>query len=85
MGVEAAETIRSVALVKCSGFTGHARKKFEYSGISDCVAAMRLGGDMGPNECPHGCLGFGTCVQACPFGAISVRDGVCLLYTSRCV
>ncbi len=85
MGVEAQATERSVALVKCSGFTGHATKKFIYEGIDDCVAAMRLGGNLGPNECPHGCLGFGTCVTACPFGAISVRDGVARVDHEKCV
>lgn len=82
MGVEAQETERCVALVKCSGFT--AKKKFDYSGIPDCNAAMRLGGGKGPNECPDGCLGFGTCVKACPFGAISVRDGVARVDHEKC-
>jgi RnfABCDGE-type electron transport complex B subunit len=85
MGVEAGETEKSVALVKCSGFTGHAKKKFDYVGIDDCVAAMRLGGGQGPNECPHGCLGFGTCVKACPFGAIQLRDGIARVDREKCV
>ena len=82
MGVEAGDVERCVALVKCSGFT--AKKKFEYSGISDCNAAMRLGGGSGPNECPDGCLGFGSCVKACPFGAISVKDGVARVDHEKC-
>jgi electron transport complex protein RnfB len=85
MGVEAGETERSVSLVKCSGFTGHAKKKFNYVGIDDCVAAMRLGGGQGPNECPHGCLGFGTCVKACPFGAMHLRDGIARVDREKCV
>ena len=85
MGVEAQDTERSVALVKCSGFTGLAQKKFDYSGITDCVAAMRLGGGLGPNECPHGCLGFGTCVAACPFDAIHIKDGVARVDHEKCV
>jgi Na+-translocating ferredoxin:NAD+ oxidoreductase RNF subunit RnfB len=85
MGVEAGETERSVALVKCSGFTGHAKKKFAYVGIDDCVAAMRLGGGQGPNECPHGCLGFGTCGKACPFDAIHLRDGIARVDREKCV
>ena len=82
MGVQAEETERCVALVKCSGFT--AKKKFTYSGISDCNAAARLGGGSGPNECPDGCLGFGTCVKACPFGAIHVKDGVARVDHEKC-
>ena len=46
---------------------------------------MRLGGGLGPNECPHGCLGFGTCVAACPFDAIHIRDGVARVDHEKCV
>lgn len=84
MGVEASDTERCVAAVKCSGFTGHAEKKFEYSGIEDCTAAMRLGGGKGPNACEYGCIGFGSCVKACPFGAISVQHGVARVDHEKC-
>lgn len=30
------------------------------------------------------CTGCGTCVQRCPFGAISVADGVCIVDPLRC-
>lgn len=85
MGVEALAAERCVALVKCSGFTGHAEKKFDYVGIGDCVAAMRLGGGQGPNECPHGCIGMGTCVKACPFGAIYLDNGIAHVDHEKCV
>jgi Na+-translocating ferredoxin:NAD+ oxidoreductase RNF subunit RnfB len=84
MGVEAVESKRAVALVKCSGFTGHVRKKFDYSGLDDCVAAMRLGGGQGPNECPHGCIGFGTCVKVCPFDAIHLQGGIARVDSEKC-
>lgn len=84
MGVVAEETERCVAQVKCSGTTGHMVKKFEYSGISDCNAAMRLGGGSGANGCPYGCLGFGTCTKACPFGAIYVEDGIAHVDHEKC-
>jgi len=84
MGVEAQDTERCVAMVRCSGFTGHAQKKFEYSGISDCVAAMRLGGGAGPNQCAYGCIGLGTCVKACPFDAIHVENGVARVDHEKC-
>lgn len=85
MGLEASETERCVALVRCSGFTGHAQKKFEYSGVTDCVAAMRLGGGQGPNECPSGCIGMGSCVKACPFDAIYLKDGIAFVDHEKCV
>lgn len=84
MGVSAEMGKRCVAQVKCSGFEGHAQKKFEYVGIHDCVSATLLGGG-GPNECPYGCIGLGTCVKACPFGAIYVKDGVARVDHEKCV
>ncbi len=84
LGVVVEEPERCVALVKCSGFEGHARKKYDYDGLSDCLAASRLPGG-GPNECPHGCLGFGTCVKACPFGAMRVKNGVATVDHEICV
>lgn len=84
LGVTVEASERCVALVKCSGYEGHAQKRYEYDGLSDCLAASRLPGG-GPNECPYGCLGFGTCVKACPFGAMSVKDGVATVNHELCV
>ena len=84
MGLEAGASERCVAQVKCSGFTGHAQKKYAYIGIHDCRSAALLPGG-GPNECPHGCLGFGSCEAACPFGAIHVKDGVARVDHEKCV
>ena len=84
LGVVVEEQERCVALVKCSGYEGHAAKKYEYDGLSDCLAASRLPGG-GPNECASGCLGFGTCVKACPFGAMRVSHGVATVNHEICV
>ncbi|HHU22089.1 MAG TPA: RnfABCDGE type electron transport complex subunit B [Clostridiales bacterium] len=85
MGIESAETERFVAHVRCSGCTGIAREKFEYDGIPDCVAAMRLGGGQGFKECSASCLGLGTCVRACQFDAIHIIDGVAVVDHEKCV
>ena len=84
LGISVAEPERSVALVKCSGYYDQAKKKYDYDGIADCKAAVRLPGG-GPNECPYGCLGFGSCVKACPFGAMSVKNGVATVNHEICV
>lgn len=60
-----------VAFVKCRQPITSASKKFEYAGIHDCVAASLLHGGM--KGCSYGCLGFGTCVGNCPFGAITMN------------
>ncbi|MCL2081330.1 MAG: RnfABCDGE type electron transport complex subunit B [Oscillospiraceae bacterium] len=81
MGVEPVKGKRMTALVKCSGGV-RAKKKFEYAGIQDCVAAARIGG--GLLECRYGCLGLGTCVSVCVFGAVSIVDGVAVIDYDKC-
>lgn len=38
MGVEAEETVRKVAFVKCAGTCEKAKKDYEYAGVEDCRA-----------------------------------------------
>lgn len=82
MGVEVAAKKRMRAQVMCSGRGDAAVKKYIYQGATDCIAAERLGG--GDKLCQNGCIGLGTCVKACPFGAISVKDGVALVDYKLC-
>ena len=93
MGVKAEKVTRKVALVRCSGaktydkdgnlLTG-AKIKAEYEGFKDCIAASKVGGN-GPLSCKFGCLGFGTCVKACKYGAIRVENGVAVVDEDKCV
>ncbi len=93
MGVEAAEVTRKVALVRCSGekiydadgnLIRGVKSKATYEGFKDCIAASKVGGN-GPISCKYGCLGFGTCVKACKYEAISVVNGVAKVNEDRCV
>lgn len=70
MGVEVGEVRRMRAVVRCQGGRSNCPERFRYFGEPDCRAAHIISG--GPKACPDGCLGFGTCVAACPFGAISM-------------
>ena len=72
MGQEAPTGERQVAFVRCNGGT-NAVKRYEYVGVKDCVSATKVAG--GPLECAFGCLGFGSCVNACQFGAMSIGPG----------
>jgi len=93
MGVEAVEVTRKVALVRCSGeklfdkegnqISG-AKKKAAYEGIHDCMAASKVGG-RGPLSCKFGCLGYGTCVSKCKYGALSIKNGVAVVDEDLCV
>ena len=93
MGVKAEAVTRRVALVRCSGartydkdgnLTRGAKIKAEYEGFRDCLSASKVGGN-GPIACKYGCLGFGSCVRACKYGAISVKGGVAVVDEDLCV
>ena len=60
------------------------KSKATYEGFRDCIAASKVGGN-GPISCKYGCLGFGTCVKACKYDAISVVNGVAKVNEDRCV
>lgn len=82
MGVEAVSGQKMRALVLCSGAKSCSSQKYVYHGIDDCVAAAKLHG--GSRLCPNGCIGLGSCVRSCKFGAISVADGVAVVDPKRC-
>ncbi len=83
MGVEAEDVEEKAAKVMCMGSCDVAIYKYEYHGVSDCAAAAKLAG--GAKSCPNGCLGLGSCVSVCEFGAISVVDGVAVIDDDKCV
>ncbi len=83
MGVEAGDSVRMTAYVMCSGDCEKAPKAYEYHGIQDCrMAAMLPGG--GDKACSYGCLGYGSCVEACPFDAIHIVDGIARVDKEKC-
>lgn len=74
---------QKAAQVRCAGSKCKALTKYEYEGIEDCTAASLLMG--GPKGCQYGCLGFGTCVKNCPFGAMSMsEDGLPIIDLEIC-
>ena len=69
-GKVAEATEPKYAHIKCRGGNGIAKMAFEYKGVHDCAAAKLV--QQGPKTCKFGCLGFGNCVRACPFNAMSM-------------
>ena len=65
----------AAAIVKGAGNCGKANRDYEYTGVEDC-AAMAFVPNGGPKSCNYGCLGYGSCVKACPFDAIHIVDGI---------
>lgn len=83
LGQRVEATGRRVARVLCGGGREAALQRAAYDGVPDCRAADALAG--GPKACPHGCLGFATCVAACPFGALAMGpDGLPVVDEARC-
>ena len=82
MGMEAPSGEKMVAHVLCNGGT-NAAKRYEYVGVKDCLSATKVAG--GPLECQFGCLGFGSCVSACQFGAMSIGpNGAAVVDPDKC-
>ena len=74
---------RKVAVVRCRGGRSQAGERFEYTELRDCRAAVITAG--GPKACSYGCLGLGSCVTACPFGALAMDpDGIPIVDEEKC-
>ena len=69
MGLEFSAMEKQTAFVDCTGGS-RAENVYIYQGVNDCRAQHLLYN--GSKMCPEGCLGFGTCVNACQFGAIEM-------------
>jgi len=71
LGVQANLKVKNVATLICNG-GNRTPDKYNYKGKKDCVVAnMFLGGQ---KACWFGCIGFGSCVKVCPFGAMKMDD-----------
>ncbi len=78
------KTEKKVAVVLCSGGNDKAVRNAQYNGILDCRSAQ-LVANGGGKGCRFGCLGYGTCAHACPFGAIEIRNGLAVVHSELCV
>ncbi len=83
LGQEAETFEKKVAFVRCEGCSDVAQIKFQYDGNLDCVSAARMIGG-GYKACSNGCLGYGSCVSVCNFGAIKVENGIAKVDFHKC-
>lgn len=82
LGIVAEEKEKKVAVVRCSGDAANTVRSL-YNGVRDCRSAVLVAG--GAKGCDYGCLGFGSCADACPFGAIEIRDALAIVHPDLCV
>lgn len=74
---------RLIARVKCKGDFCNANHKVLLEGVTDCATAEEMRGE-DEKSCSYGCLGYGSCYEACPFDAIEMKDGVAVIITDKC-
>lgn len=75
-------TIPMVATVICQGGTDVCKSKYHYEGQTDCRAAVLVSG--GYKACRYSCLGLGTCMRNCPFGAITMVNEIAHIDPEKC-
>ncbi len=80
MGVKAKEVDRKTAIIHCAG--RNVENRFIYDGVRTCRSANLFEG--GPKECLYGCIGFGDCERACPFGAITMINDFPFIDEKKC-
>ena len=83
IGVESTNSVKMVAFVHCDGTCKNSNKFYEYNGVKDCRIAKTLANN-GEKKCVNACLGYGNCVNACKFDAISIVDGVAKVDEEKC-
>jgi Na+-translocating ferredoxin:NAD+ oxidoreductase RNF subunit RnfB len=72
LGVEEGESeTPKKARVFCSGGLAEAKRDKVYTGVRTCEAAHTLGGE---KACLYSCIGFGDCVEVCPFDAMYMGE-----------
>ena len=83
LGVEPVDVVERVAYVACNGTCDAAKNKFEYSGYNSCrIKNLFYSGE---KVCAYGCLGCGDCAAACPYGAITIENGVARVEPVKCI
>lgn len=82
LGVEVVNEPK-IAFIACKGNREVTKTKYSYVGMLSCTAANLM--HSGPLECEYGCIGFGDCAKACPFGAITLENGRPVVCGDVCV
>jgi electron transport complex protein RnfB len=68
-------------IVRCHAHSADKTYYAKYQGIQTCIAANALAN---VQACAFGCVGFGDCIRACQFGALSIVDGLAVVDYDKC-
>ena len=83
LGVEVGAMEAKKAVVKCRGHLNTTDYIMEYTGPKSCAVAKMYYG--GRTSCNFACLGYGDCVAACPYNAISIQNDLAKVNEFLCV
>lgn len=84
-GGAAGEAEKMVAFVHCIGDCENTNDRYDYSGSENSCSVMAFSPGKGPKSCTFGCMGYGDCVKACEFGAITIEKGIAHVDPEKCV
>jgi Na+-translocating ferredoxin:NAD+ oxidoreductase RNF subunit RnfB len=83
VGKDAGDMKAIVSGRHCGGGQHNCIRAYGYAGVQSCTAANKLAG--GPVACSYGCIGFGVCMRACPFDAITMDErGLPVIDLQKC-
>ena len=78
------DTGEATKVVVCCHGGQDAKDKYDYVGYGDCRSMELLAG--GRKQCAWGCLGMGSCVDACQHHAVTVKQkGYSEVSLSKCI
>ncbi|MGI6735869.1 MAG: RnfABCDGE type electron transport complex subunit B [Anaerovoracaceae bacterium] len=83
LGVSAGSVVPQRAYLMCSGDCNQKQAVVNYTGKQTCESARQFYG--GQWSCASGCLGLGDCMEACPYDAIRMFNGIPGIDHERCV
>ncbi len=82
LGLEAPIQEKQVATLLCRGTHQNSALAMDYRGIEDCWAAVIVTDSL--KDCAFSCLGLGSCVRACNFGAMHIENGIVVIDETTC-
>jgi len=83
LGIKLDEAKPVVCVALCNGSGKTTKFLAEYKGIRDCWAAMQILPSL--KQCGYGCVGLGSRVSACKYGALKIKDGLIVVDDQRCI
>ncbi|MBD3225786.1 MAG: RnfABCDGE type electron transport complex subunit B [Caldithrix sp.] len=82
LGLQVESSEKMVASLMCHGTVQNSELMMDYEGIEDCWAAMLVADTT--KACAFACLGLGSCVEACPFDAMHLENGIVVIDDEKC-